>query len=337
VAPEEQQRLFSYLEDLTGSTGLPADGTGVILFSADKLIRECVATASGPHFRCATDEPSGLDPILDQSLSRGVVPLLLLDPGEPGTRKGGREAIIELVRQKRATYPELAIILLAGPGDLRLSALALQAGLRSVLPRPSREERPESFIADTIDCTEALSCYLRGTSSQPDQGLLQQFRRRLLTITEQREPSEVTFQLLQSVGSFFDRAVTLVVVRSELIAERGIGIGEPGAASSVKLRVPINGQSLFQSALNGGESYYGEADLVMRETLFAAIGAPVGPKVLLLPVKSFGRVIALIYADFGTRAGGAPQQELLEMLALHASLVIDNALYRKRVAQQAAS
>jgi DNA-binding NarL/FixJ family response regulator len=337
IAPEEQERLYGYLEGITGASGLPADGTGVILFSADKLVRECVATACGPHFRCATDDAAGLDPILDQSLSKGVVPLLLLDPGEPGARSGNRETLLELVRQKREKYPELAVVLLACPGDFRLTALALQTGIAAVLPRASREERPESLVADTIDCTEALSRYLKGASSQPDQGLLQQFRRQFLTLSEQREPSEVTFQLLQSVASFFDRAVTLVVVRTELIAERGIGIAGAGATSSVKLRLPLTGQSLFQQALKDGESFFGEADLVMRETLFATIGTPAVPKALLLPIKSFGRVIALIYADFGTRAGGAPQLELLEMLAQHASLVIDNALYRKRVAQKAAS
>ena len=337
IAPEEQERLYSFLEGLSGQSGLPADGTGVILYTSDKLVRECVAAACGPFFRCATDDERGLDPIIDQSLSKGVVPLLLLDPGEPGTRRGDREGMADLLRQKREKYPELSVILFCCPGDFRLATLALRTGLRAVLPRPSREERPGSFIDDAIDCTEALSRHLKDTSCLPGQGLLQQFRRQFLTLSEQREPSEVTFQLLQSVAGFFERALTLVVVRSELIAERGIGIGGAGAITSVKLRLPLSGESLFQQALKTGAGYYGEADLVMRETLFATVGAPASPKIMLLPVRSFGRVIAFIYADFGARAGGAPQQELLEMLALHASLVIDNTLYRKRVAQQPAA
>ena len=337
IAPEGQQQLYGYLEGLSGASGLPADGTGVILFTADRVVRECVAAACGPLFRCATDDERGLDPIIDQSLSRGVIPLLLLDPGEPGTRRGLREGMLDLLRQKREKYPELSVILLACPGDYRLTTLAQQTGLRAVLPRSSREERPASFIADTIDCTEALGRHLKDAGSQPGQGLLQRFRRQFLALSEQREPPEVTFQLLQAVGSFFDRAVTLVVVRSELVAERSTGLTGSGATGSLKLRLPLSGISLFQQALKDGESYFGEADLVMRETLFAAIGAPASPKVLLLPVRSFGRVIALIYADFGTRAGGAPQPELLEMLAQHASLIIDNALYRKRCAQQQAA
>jgi len=337
IPSEEQQQLYDYLEGLSGASGLPADGTGVILFTADKLVRECVAAACGPLYRCSTDDERGLDPIIDQSLSRGVVPLLVLDPGEPGTRQGSREEVLDLLRAKREKYPELAVILLACPGDYRLTTLALQGGLQAVLPRASREERPASFIADAIDCTRALGRHLKEVGSQPGLGLLQQFRRQFLTLSAQREPSEVTFALLQGVGAFFDRALTLVVVRSELIAERGIGMEGAGVISSVKLRLPLNGESIFQRTLAAGESYYGEPDLVLRETLLATIGAPASSKVLLLPVRSFGRAIALIYADFGARAGGAPQPELLEMLALQASLVIDNALYRKRCAQTTGS
>jgi hypothetical protein len=337
VAPEEQERLAGFLERLAHSPGLPSDGTGVILFSADKLIRECVVAASGPLFRISTNDPSGLDPIIDQSLARGVVPLLVLDPGEPGTRKENREELCDLISRKRDKYPELAILLLACPGDYRLSTLALKTGLKAVLPRPSREERPEQLVGDSIDCTEVLSRFLKDAGSQPGQGQLQRFRDFALALSEQREPSEVTFQLLQAVGSFFDRALTLVVVRGELIAERGTGIGGPGVTRSVKLRLPLNGSSLFQQVLAAGKPFFGEPDTELRDAMFPTIGAPANSKVLLLPVQSFGRVIALIYADFGSRAGGAPQPELLEMLGLYASLVIDNALYRKRAAQQPAA
>jgi len=306
----------------------------VILFTSDKVLRECVAAACGPLFRIATNDPAGLDPIIDQSLSRGVAPLMLFDPGEPGTRRQGREELLDLVRQKRQKYPDLPIVVLCCPGDFRLGTLALQTGLKAVLPRASREERPESFIDDLVETTRALSRYLKDLGSQPGQGLLQQFKGMLVGLSEQREPSEVTFQLLKAIGSLFDRALTLVAVRSELIAERGIGFAGPGEASSLKLRLPLEGDSLLQTTLERRTSYYGAPDSALRQGLFPAIGAPASQKVLLLPVQSFGRVIALIYADFGSRAGGAPQPELLEMLALHASLVIDNALYRKRVAQK---
>ena len=61
------------------------------------------------------------------------------------------------------------------------------------------------------------------------------------------------------------------------------------------------------------------------------------PEVLLLPIKSLGRVIAVIYADGGALPAGDPPLPQLEILAQHAGLVIDNALYRKRCGQGAAA
>jgi hypothetical protein len=48
-------------------------------------------------------------------------------------------------------------------------------------------------------------------------------------------------------------------------------------------------------------------------------------------MKSFGRVIALIYGDFGSKAASPPQIDLLEILTRHAGLVLDNALCRKKI------
>ena len=334
IPAEDQQRLLRYLEGLIGQSHPAADGTGVILVTRDKLVRECVSAVCGPRFLCATDDAASLDSIVDHSLSRGRVPVLLFDAGEPGGRVSGWENTVALLQTEREKYPGLAIVLLTCPGDFQLATRALQAGASAVLPRSSREERPGTFVADTIDCTQALDCYLKKARIAPDETLFQQLKLQFQSLSEQREPPEVTFLLLQAVSAFLERVITLAVVRSELIAERGIGVSGAGAASSVKLRIPVSGSPLLQETL-AGKCYYGAADPVLRDTVSGAIGAPAGQKILLLPVKSFGRVIALIYGDFGAGAGRPPQPELLEILAMHAGLVIDNALYRKRCAQAA--
>jgi DNA-binding NarL/FixJ family response regulator len=332
IPQDQQQQLVRYLEQVPAPTP-EGSGTGVILFTGDRVLRECVAAVCGPRFVFGTSDAAGLDPIIDHFMSKGRVPLLILDPGEPGSKGVSRDGLVELARQERERYPQLHVVVLAAPGDFQLTTGALQRGVNAVLPRPSREERPATFIADTIDCLGILDRYLEQLPQQPGAGLLPQLKQQFQSLAEQREPAEITFLLLQALGTIFERAMTLAVIRSELVAERGIGINGPGSVSSVKLRIPTGEPSLFQQALNG-TTYYGDADATVSATVFEAIGAPASHKVLLLPVKSFGRVIAVVYGDFGARAGGAPQPELLEMLALHAGLVIDNALYRKRCAQK---
>jgi DNA-binding NarL/FixJ family response regulator len=331
VPAEEQQRLATFLDQFADDGERGASGTGVILVTRDKLVRECVSAVCGSRFLLATDDAAGVDAIVDHSLSTGRTLFLILDAGEPGSRTE-QEAALPLLQQKREKYPELAVLLLTCPGDYQLNMRALQAGATAVLPRSSREERQESFISDTIECTRALHSYLSKPAAETGHGLMPRFKEMFLAVSRVQEPPEVTFQLLQAVSSLFDRALTMVLLRSELIAERGIGITASGATSSVKLRIPVPDSDLFRQVL-AGQSYYGDADQALRSVLFHTIGEPASQKILLLPVQSFGRVIAMIYADFGSRAGGAPQLELLETLALQAGLVIDNALYRKRSAQ----
>lgn len=329
IPAEEQQQLLRYLEQLASRPEKSGAGTGVVLYTGDKVLRECVGAVCGASFLCATDDPSQIDAVLDQALSRERLPLLLADAGDCVEIAG----LLALLQQRRERYPSLPIVVLAPPGDYGLFARVLGAGASAFLPRASRKERAESFIADTVESCRALGAYLEKRVEEPGPALLPRFRSSFLELSEQRDPPEVTFSLLRAVCGFFKRGVTLVVVRSELIAERAIGASDTGAVTSVKLRIPTGDPNLYQRALDGG-IYYGDADRAVRETMFPAIGAPASSRILLLPVRSFGRVIAVIYADFGPSAGADPQLQLLEILSLHAGLIIDNVLYRKRCAQK---
>lgn len=331
IPAHEQQELFDYLEGASARAAEAEATLGVILVTSSRMMRECVSAVCGPRFVCATDDPAQLAPLIDQTRSRDKSPLLLLDAGKDPDRNG--RDVAALLQQTRERHPALPIVLFAAPDDFQLAASAQECGVMAVLPRACRDDRGESFIADLIAGCRALAACLKRQTGAPASQLSAQFRAQFTALAEQREAAEVTFALLQAVCGVFRRGVTLVVVRSELIAERAIGVGGDGAVTSVKLRLNAPEQSLYQKAL-GGELCYGDADRSLRDTIYAAAGAPIIGKALLLPVKSFGRVIAIIYADFGAGAGTDPQLPLLEILAQHAGLVIDNILYRKRCAQK---
>ncbi len=331
IPAHEQQELFDYLEEASARAAEAEATLGVILVTSSRMMRECVSAVCGPRFVCATDDPLQLDPFIEQTRSREKSPLLLLDAGVDSGRND--RDVAALLQQTRERHPALHIVLFAAPDDFQLAASAQECGVTAVLPRACRDDRGESFIADLIAGCRALAACLKRQTGAPVSQLPAQFRAQFASLAEQREAAEVTFALLQAVCGVFRRGVTLVVVRSELIAERAMGIGGDGAVTSVKLRLNAPEDSLYQKAL-GGELCYGDADQSLRDTIYAAVGAPISGKALLLPVKSFGRVIAIIYADFGAGAGTDPQLPLLEILAQHAGLVIDNILYRKRCAQK---
>jgi len=335
----EQDKLIAFLNNLSKSPALDSHGTqalAVIVFSRDEVVKYII-TAICKHeglFVFTTDEEVNLDHIIDQTLSKELLPVLVVDtPKELGAGFSAATEIA-LLQTKRAKYPKLSILQLAPPQDLDTCLQALQAGIRAVLPRASQEDGKDSFANDTIAYMETFRSYLRTSFTGTDQQFLHQFRESVLELETLKEAPDLVFVLLRFASLLFERTLTLIVGKSELIAEKGIGIKAPkdaGPTTALLYRIPLGQPSLFQDVINSGSLYFGPAnDTIMNDHLFEKIGAPLSSKILLLPIKSFGRVVALIYSDFGTKTSTPAAVELLDTLSKHASLVLDNAFYRKK-------
>jgi hypothetical protein len=125
------------------------------------------------------------------------------------------------------------------------------------------------------------------------------------------------------------------VGNAELIAERGVGVrGEKseGATPTLGFRIPLEKPSVFQGVIEGGVPFFGDCDdALLRERLYAEIAAPQHSTILLLPVRSRGKTVALTYGDFGTGEASAVPLPLLEILAGGAGLLLENAFYRKKL------
>lgn len=150
---------------------------------------------------------------------------------------------------------------------------------------------------------------------------------------------ETSLILLETVASHFPRALTLVVWDKELVAERGIGINAPrqsGPGAVLGFKLPVEPGSLFSFVLEKGLPFCGKSqDRCLHEHLYAAIGAPVDPTVMLLPLKLGKRIVAITYADFGSLPAVEIPAAKLEGLAEHAGMVIEGVMLRKQ--QQAAA
>jgi hypothetical protein len=158
-------------------------------------------------------------------------------------------------------------------------------------------------------------------------------RNSFMVLRELREAPDVALVLLQFVARLFERSVTLIVRENELIAERGIGIKADksrGASGVMGFRIPMEKPTLFRDVIEDGGIFYGTTDdAVIREYLFPAIGAPGRSCILLLPLRMRGKTISLTYGDFGNKDPTVIELDLLEILANHAELAMDNSIYRK--------
>ena len=327
----QSEKLALFLAGLTRSTAANSS-LAVILLTRDELLGHCISSVCRHEgiFAFATDEESSLQIIIEQSLGRDLHPLLLID----SIHADSGESVLTIVTQKVALYPQISVMVAACcPLFHSISMQALAAGARAVMPRPCRQCHNDSYIPQSIDFLSSLGQFLTRISPQPSPEAERQFVSSLKQLKTLTEPPEVALLLLSFTATQFERAITFVIAKSELIAEKSIGVtsGRNEAPSApLKFRIPLSEKSLLGEIATSGSVYYGQkTDPALTSTLYTHIEPPRSSKILILPLISRGKVIAMIYADFGSRPVTPPPLTLLEALTQCAGSHLDNALYRK--------
>jgi len=341
LSAEEVEQFLDFLKKFSGRAGADAvarvEARAVILFSSDQLLIHAVTTVCKhdglPVF--STNEEQDLDHIINQSLMKKIAPVLILDFPAGRAEGEGNAAAVELRRQRMEKYPQMTIVQLAAPPDYAFTLQAIADGVRSVLPRPLRQARTQTFVADTILFLEALRRCLKGTVAPPAEDRFAQLAGELAYLRDVTEAPDIFFALLRAVAERFERSLNFVVGPAELIAERGIGVrGEKseGATPTLGFRIPIEKSSLLDRVIEEGVPFFGECDdASLRQRLYTEIDAPHNATILLLPVRSRGKTVALTYGDFGEKGASAVSLPALEILAGRVGLLLENAFFRKKL------
>lgn len=333
---DQQDQLVSFLA--TVSTPAASDSkppvTAIILLTQDELLSHTITTVCKHEnlFIFASDEEAGLDIVIEQSLTRDLHPVLVIDI--PHDDDGMQT--VALVRRKVSAYPQISILITTCSHTWRVICMdALEAGTRSIIPRPCRRCHEDDYIPRIIAFLAGIGSFLKTILPRPPAEVGYQFVAALNQLNSLSEPPEVALEMLQFTALQFERALTFVVAKSELIAEKSIGVTAPksnGPTVPLLFRIPLAGQSILQEVVEKGRLYYGQRkDTVLTSLLYKEIGAPHSPKVLVVPLISRGKVIAVTYADFGAKPVSPPQINLIEALARQAESILDNALYRKSI------
>lgn len=346
LAPDELEKICSYLASLTRPVShttprapiLPGTAPAVIVYSFSPLLRHIIATSCRGDgiFVICTDEEIGLDMIIEQSICRDSVPVLIVDVTSIPEDKSSEDLLLQMVRSKRVRYPSLTILtLVLPPGLAGLSLPLLAAGVRAVLPMPDSRQL-EILAADTmIACNNVLRGYLSTSFSAMERQAIRAFDDSALALDKLTEPPEIALELLRFAATLFDRAVTFVVGKEELIAEKGIGIRggtKELPAPPMMFRIPLQPHSTFNDVVSKQKLHFGlSSDPLLNECLYREFPKPANARFMLAPVVSFGKTMALIYADFGSSVCRPAPTELMEALSRHAGVVLDFAVYRKRV------
>jgi hypothetical protein len=267
-----------------------------------------------------------------------VLPVVVFD--NPETPHGilSREKIVSLRQQIRERHPEVSIIQLASLPDYMFALRSFHDGIRAVFPKPSKAAGTIAFVEDTIRFLETFKSCVGGFFREQE-GIAEanrqvgRLRERIASLRDLPDPSAVSLALLQYVSEIFERSVTFLVHPSELAGERSLGVyaeREQGPLPAAGLKIPLTRPSVFSEVTEKGRLFYGETDdEVLREHLFGQIGAPLRRTILLLPMKSRGKTVAVTYGDFGKGDVSPAQSDALAVLAEQAGLVVENVFYRR--------
>ena len=348
-SPEDQETFVSFLERSRKSLILhdlsqrqEGSARGLVLFSEDELIKHSVMTICKDEgvlvFAAAAEE--ALVHTIEQCLAIKILPVLVFDiPASPDSLVS-IEKIISLRKQVSGLYPGIPIIQIAPAADYSFTMQSFLDGIRAVFPKPARVAGRDNFIKDSILFLETLNSYIAGLFREQkfndSENLeLTTLKDRLISFQGLNGPSSVSLGLLRYVSEICFRSVTFIIRRSELIGEKEIGVfsgntAEPGSAA--ELRIPLTIPSVLRDAAEEGHVFYGECDdQVLEKYLYEKIGSPLSSAIVLLPMKNCGKTVSVTYGDFGEKEALPLQRDLLEIMAHHAGLVLENSLCRKKL------
>ncbi|HEY3309813.1 MAG TPA: DUF4388 domain-containing protein [Desulfuromonadaceae bacterium] len=349
ISREESDKLCSILSAFSKQASVDINHQNgptlaIVLYSRDIFITHVLKSVCRHEkiFVFNTDEEVNLNLIIEQSLSRDLKPILVIDSSRSVDGETGGDADIALIKNKKERFPQISIIHTIFPPDHESSLQLFEAGVQAILPRPCQKEHKGTFVDDTINFLCTFQSYLRSFVSCPNnQQIVKSFKDCMVELETLMQPPEVAALLLGFVSSMFERSITFVVGKMELIAERGIGVKadkSTGPTPPMMFKIPLENPSIFKEVIGSGRLHYGNVnDPLLDNSLFEQIGRPYSSKTLFFPIKSFGRVIAIIYADFGNKTSMLLPIDLLDILVSHTSLVLDHAFYRKRFEKPAQS
>ena len=344
---DEQEALYSFLKisvDRKAGPDAAAKQTSkaIVLFSNDPLISHSIMSLCNDEgvLVFSTDNDKDLDRMVSQCLLSARMPVVVFDGPVRTEGAFSREAIVGLRDQVSRKYSAVPVLQFAAPQDNDFILQSYRDGVRAVLPRPSKEDGRQTYIPDTIRFLDAFMSYVKGFRYGLEDADIygKKLKDGITSLSKITNPSDAPLVLLAAVSEMFERAVTLVVRATELVGERAIGLSSDksmGPTPADRLKVSLAMPSVFRDVVEKGRVYYGDSGDETLRAFFTDLGKPLSPAIILLPLISDQKVVAVIYGDFGQKEASPVRLDMLEILALQTGIVLEYAIFRRQAARAA--
>lgn len=335
AAKEQKLQLLSLLAGPAPEGSLPAElrNIAVIVITRSPLLSTLVRSICYQEgvYAVATDNIAAVDINIRLLLCQTLHLNVFLDVPHGDDQQETLQICQELQK-----YPQASVVLVACARFWnRLGLQALASGIRSIIPGPCRECGEESPLQQALAFCSGLGGFLRTLSSEYSSSDQQRFFSCISSLRSCKTRMEITDAILAYLIGTFERAIVFLVTDSELVAEHSFGVKgakDEGVTLLSNLRIPLDDQEIIEDVIKTGQLYFGfHSDSTWPHQLYRLIGRPDGPEVLLFPFLRANKVVAFIYADFGSMPASPPTLRYLDALLQYTTAQISVSAYRKKL------
>ena len=335
ASKDQKKQLFSFLTGNTaeGEVMKAPPAIAVIVITESALLSTMIRSLCFQEgvYAVSTENVATLDINIRLLLCQTLHLVIFLDVPHDDSKQDTVQICTELQK-----YPQASVVLVACPHFWDSLGLQVQSmGIRSVIPKPCKECSAESSAQKALVFYPDLRDFLRTLSLEQSSRVDQRYFSCISRLCSCKTVTEITDAILDFLIDTFERAVVFNLTATELEAGHSFGVkGEKGegVAPLASLRIPLDDQEIIENVVKTGQMYYGfHSDSTWPHELYRLIGRPEIPEVLLFPFIRGNRVVAFIYADFGSEHATTPSLHYLEALVQYTTAQISVSAYRQKL------
>lgn len=286
---------------------------------------------------------------VESILQEDFLPVVVLDVdfGVKGQQDVRVERAAELLSKLKATSPATDVICVAARASYTLRLALLERRARAVISMPSpafmREQPPPADVKNFV--RELWIAIIESFRIYDRIHVKEQWRRRISSLesyllklkkfVREAQKSNFTFlvslDLLNIISENYERALLLVIREGRAVGIGGFGDAHDGTPLGIlakSISIQLGEYSIFETVAERKTTYRGRPDVTVpvHRELFERIGKPYSGEVMIVPLISSGRTLAMIYCDNGDVDKPLVYDELLDLLSNQTNILYERML-----------
>lgn len=293
-----------------------------------------------------------------QYLARAQAPILLVSPRIEGNPLSGILDAADFVSRLQGQAPRMPILWLVAEDEAEESLVPVALPtvihpaintLSSSTPAPGHEQLAERVSRALVYAITAQPQSEARPGVEPQNGTLvepldeaesntgvERLMRETRALSEASTRGEILPLVIRFAADSFAR-VAIFMVRGDLVlgmAQHGIdSIGGPTDVEMRALRFERTESSWFREVIETRRPVRATVRDAGDQRVCDLIGGTPGGEAYIAPIMSGENVVAILYADNGSRAGDLAESSGLEVVLQHAGLALDRAALERALAE----